>query len=71
MKMLIEKGLIKVDNFKNNNNKIQYSYFLTPKGIKEKGRLTLQFIKIKTQEYEDLREEINQLRIEAGKLNEQ
>ena len=70
MKMLIEKGLIKVDNFKNNNNKIQYSYFLTPKGIKEKGRLTLQFIKIKTQEYEDLREEINQLRIEAGKLNE-
>ena len=68
--MLIEKGLIKVDNFKNNNNKIQYSYFLTPKGIKEKGRLTLQFIKIKTQEYEDLREEINQLRIEAGKLNE-
>jgi EPS-associated MarR family transcriptional regulator len=71
MKMLIEKGLIKVDNFKNNNNKIQYSYFLTPKGIKEKGRLTLQFIKIKTQEYEDLREEINQLRIEADKLNEQ
>lgn len=71
MKMLIEKGLIKADNFKNNNNKIQYSYFLTPKGIKEKGRLTLQFIKIKTQEYEDLREEINQLRIEAGKLNEQ
>ena len=71
MKMLIEKGLIKVDNFKNNNNKIQYSYFLTPKGIKEKGRLTLQFIKIKSQQYEDLREEINQLRIEADKLNEQ
>ncbi|MAD58625.1 MAG: MarR family EPS-associated transcriptional regulator [Porticoccus sp.] len=70
MKKLIDKGFIKVDNFKNHKNKIQYSYLLTPKGIEEKGRLTIEFIRIKTQEYEALKEEIDELRDEAKKLNE-
>ena len=70
MKKLIDKGFIKVDNFKNHKNKIQYSYLLTPKGIEEKGRLTIEFIRIKTQEYEALKEEIDDLRVEAKKLNE-
>ena len=51
LKSLIEKGFIKVNNFRNSNNKIQYSYLLTPKGIEEKAKLTLDFIRIKTQEY--------------------
>lgn len=70
MKKLIDKGFIKADNFKNHKNKIQYSYLLTPKGIEEKGRLTIEFIRIKTQEYEALKKEIDDLRVEAKKLNE-
>ena len=69
MKKLINKGFIKVNNFKNHKNKIQYSYLLTPKGIEEKGRLTLEFIKIKTQEYDELRKEIDLLKEEANTLN--
>ena len=64
IKSLIEKGLIKVNNFRNNNNKIQYSYLLTPKGIEEKAKLTLDFIRIKTQEYDALGQEINDLKKE-------
>ena len=52
LKSLVEKGFIKVNNFSNSNNKIQYSYLLTPKGIEEKARLTLDFIRVKTQEYD-------------------
>ena len=51
LKSLIGKGFIKVNNFRNSNNKIQYSYLLTPKGIEEKAKLTLDFIRIKTQVY--------------------
>ena len=57
LKSLIGKGFIKVNNFKNSNNKIQYSYLLTPKGIEEKAKLTLDFIRIKTQEYDTLKQE--------------
>ena len=46
VKSLIEKGFIKVNNFRNSNSKIQYSYLLTPKGIEEKAKLTLDFIRI-------------------------
>ena len=48
LKSLIEKGFIKVDNFRNSSKKNQYSYLLTPKGIEEKAKLTLDFIRIKT-----------------------
>ena len=58
LKSLIKKGFIKVNNFRNSNNKIQYSYLLTPKGIEEKAKLTLDFIRIKTQEYDTLKQEI-------------
>ena len=57
LKSLIGKGFIKVNNFRNSNNKIQYSYLLTPKGIEEKAKLTLDFIRIKTQEYDTLKQE--------------
>ena len=64
IKSLIEKGLIKVNNFRNSKNKIQYSYLLTPKGIEEKAKLTLEFIRIKTQEYDALEQEIENLKKE-------
>ena len=69
IKSLVEKGLIKVNNFRNNKNKIQYSYLLTPKGIEEKAKLTLDFIRIKTQEYDALRQEIEGLEKEAKSID--
>ena len=58
LKALKIKGYIKIDNFKNNPNKINYLYILTPKGISEKTKLTINFMKRKLQEYEDLEKEI-------------
>jgi len=69
IKSLIEKGFIKVNNFRNNKNKIQYSYLLTPKGIEEKAKLTLDFIRIKTQEYDTLKQEIESLKQEAKNMD--
>ena len=69
LKSLIEKGFIKVSNFRNNKNKIQYAYLLTPKGIEEKSKLTLDFIRIKTQEYDTLKQEIESLKQEAKNMD--
>ena len=69
LKSLIGKGFIKVNNFRNSNNKTQYSYLLTPKGIEEKAKLTLDFIRIKTQEYDTLKEEIESLKQEAKDMD--
>ena len=69
VKSLIEKGFIKVNNFRNSKNKIQYSYLLTPKGLEEKTKLTLDFIRIKTQEYDVLKQEIEDLKQEAKNMD--
>tara|TARA_B100000161_G_C33464329_1_gene375004 strand:- start:347 stop:652 length:306 start_codon:yes stop_codon:yes gene_type:complete len=58
LKELKKKGLIKFSNFKKNKNKINYVYLLTPKGITEKTRLTVNFMKIKLKEYNDLKKDI-------------
>ncbi len=55
---LKSKGLIKIKNFKNNKNKINYIYILTPKGISKKARLTVNFMKKKMSEYEELKQEL-------------
>ena len=68
MKKLIEKGWIKLSNFSHNPNKVNYIYLLTPKGIEQKGRLTISFLKIKLKEYEILKNEINKLKQDAKKL---
>ena len=59
LKALKTKGLIKISNFKKNPNKINYIYILTPKGIREKTKLTVNFMKRKIKEYEELKKEIN------------
>ena len=69
MKKMIDKGLIKIQNFKRNKNKLGYTYLLTPKGIEEKTRLTFAFLKIKLEEYKILKEEISSLKQDAEKLN--
>ena len=66
MTALIEKGLIKANNFKNSKNKRAYTYLLTPRGIEEKARITVRFLKRKMDEYEALRQEIEQLKREVG-----
>ena len=63
---LVEKGFVKLGNFKNNPRKGQYAFLLTPRGIREKSLLTHRFIKRKRQEYRDLRAEIKTLEEEAG-----
>jgi EPS-associated MarR family transcriptional regulator len=63
---LIEKGMLKVTNFQKNPNKIGYAYLLTPKGIKEKAQLTSSFLQRKMQEYEELKREIESLRIDIA-----
>ena len=65
---LVEKGLVKLTNFSRNPNKVGYIYLLTPKGIEEKTRLTFAFLKIKMEEYEMLKEEINSLKQDAEQL---
>ncbi len=65
---LIEKGFIKANNFLNSRNKKAYCYYLTPKGMEEKARITIQFFKIKLNEYEELEKEINKLRQETEQI---
>jgi EPS-associated MarR family transcriptional regulator len=71
LKALAEKGLLKANNFRGNPNKRAYLYFLTPKGIQEKSRVTLRFLKYKMAEYEALTEEIKELKREAERINGQ
>ncbi len=66
IKALVQKGLLKVNNFRNNQNKTAYLYLLTPHGIEEKSRVTLRFMKYKMDEYEALKLEIEGLQREAG-----
>ena len=58
LKALKNKGLIKIKNFQKNTNKLRYVYILTPKGVTEKTNLTLNFMKKKMKEYDELKSEI-------------
>ena len=58
LKALQEKGLIKIENFKKNPKKINYIYVLTPKGITAKTKLTVNFMKRKMKEYDELKSEL-------------
>ena len=60
LKALKDKGLIKIKNFKINPQKINYIYVLTPKGISEKTRLTVNFMKRKMKEYDELQKELKE-----------
>ena len=58
LKALKNKGLIKMKNFGKNPHKLNYIYVLTPRGIAEKTKLTINFMKRKMKEYDELRKEI-------------
>ena len=58
VKALKQKGLIKINKFKKNKNKINYIYILTPKGINYRIKITIQFMKKKMKEYDEMKKEI-------------
>jgi EPS-associated MarR family transcriptional regulator len=58
IKALRSKGLIKIENFRKNPNKSNYIYVLTPKGISEKTKLTINFMKKTMREYDELKREL-------------
>jgi EPS-associated MarR family transcriptional regulator len=58
LKSLKKKGHIKLKNFQNNKNKINYAYILTPKGLAIKTKLTVNFMKRKMKEYDELAKEL-------------
>lgn len=66
LRALLDKGLVKVENFRRNPNKKGYLYTLTPEGLREKAQVTLRFLRHKIAEYESLRAEIKILKIEAS-----
>ena len=68
MKKLTEKGLIKLTNFSRSSNKFGYAYLINPSGSEEKSRLTFSFLKRKVIEYEILKKEINELKLESEEI---
>jgi len=65
---LLDKGLLKAENFRRNDNKMAYAYLLTPKGIKEKLAMTRAFLSRKEAEFEALHATIERLRHEVQRL---
>ena len=60
IKALQKKGLVKIENFKKNPKKINYFYVLTPTGIAQKTKLTINFMKRKMKEYDELKKELKE-----------
>ena len=60
LKALKNKGLIKIKNFEKNKSKMNYMYLLTPKGISAKTKLTINFMKKKMTEYDELQKELGE-----------
>jgi EPS-associated MarR family transcriptional regulator len=65
VKSLIDVGWVKLDNFQRSDNKWGYAYLLTPRGIVEKAAITARFLIRKQREYNELQEEIAQLKAEV------
>ena len=62
IRAMIDKGLVKANNFKNSDNKRAYFYKLTPRGIEAKAKMSVRFLARKIAEYEALRLEIEELK---------
>ena len=65
LRALVDKGLVKANNFRRSDNKLAYAYVLTPAGLEEKRRLTKAFLQRKIAEFELLQQEIEILQKEA------
>ena len=67
LKALKSKGLIKINNFRKNKNKLIYLYMLSPKGIIHKTDVTIKFMNIKMKEYDELKKELNRIQARQKK----
>ena len=65
LRALVDRGMVKMENFKRSEKKLAYAYVLTPRGLAEKTRLTADFLKRKLEEYEALKVEIDSLQKSA------
>lgn len=65
LRALMARGWVKVANFRSNPNKMGYVYLLTPKGIEEKARITVRFLRHKLSEFDALKGEIERLQLEV------
>ena len=72
LRALMSKGWVKMDNFRRNTNKMGYVYLLTPRGIEEKARFAVSFLRHKLHEFDALKAEIDrlQLEVDGGAANE-
>ena len=68
LQALVKKGLVKANNFRSSTNKRAYLYLLTPRGIEERARVTARFLRVKMDEYEILKRELEELEREAAAL---
>ena len=62
IRSLLDKGYVKLSNFRKSDNKVGYLYLLTPEGVANKSKLAQQFLQRKSEEYARLKEEIENLR---------
>ena len=62
---LVKKGFVKINRFKSSENKAAYMYLLTPHGIEEKTKITVNFLKRKMNEFEKMKQEIEKLKEEV------
>lgn len=65
LKALIDRGWVKVNNFRSSDRKSAYAYLLTPSGIEEKARITVRFLRHRMKEYERIKREIAELEAEV------
>lgn len=70
LKGLMERGWVKAHNFKDSKNKMAYAYILTPTGMEEKAKVTMQFLKSRVKQFEELQLEIDVLRKEVKKYED-
>ncbi len=63
---LVKKGFVEMRNFRESKNKQRYAYLLTPAGVAEKSKVTVEFLRRKVTEYEVLQREIQELKLEIG-----
>ena len=62
LKYLKNHGLIKVSRFKKSKNKLKYMYVLTPRGLKARSKLTIDYMKLKMKEYDELKKELKKFK---------
>ena len=61
IKSLIEKGSLIIENFRTSDNKLGYLYVITPKGIEQRRKLTLEFLKRRSEEFDKLKKEMERI----------